>query len=222
MSFCVWHGCCVARRSDNSPSISSKGMPMTFFAKTVATLTLVCSTFSGTTFADTYHHIDELAVTIERQARMLEREVSLYRHVPEYRYLLVDTRRLASLAEHMHEVAHNHGCIAHLEADLRHLDSAFHHLERTIEQIQDDSFRGHCRLPGATLHVRRLMHSMESNIHHLQDDVRSLSRSRHHDDHYSPARSFGRVDSRFYSPWPPQRSRGITIGGGSSRFTIRF
>jgi hypothetical protein len=67
-----------------------------------------------------------------------------------------------------------------------------------------------------------LMHSMELNIHHLQGDVRSLNRVRHHDDHVVPERSFGRVDPRFYQSWPSSRSRGITIGGGSSRFTIRF
>ena len=197
-------------------------MAMTLFAKTAAVLTLACSALTGTAFADTYHHIDQLAVTVERQARQLEREMSAYRFSPEYGHLLADSRRLSRLAEHMHEVAHNHGCIAHLEADLRQLDSAFHHLERTLEHAEDDCFRGHCRLSGSTLHVRRLMHSMELNIHHLQDDVRSLNHVRHYDNHVGPERSFGRVDTRYYQSWPSSRSRGITIGGGSSRFTIRF
>jgi hypothetical protein len=195
---------------------------MAIFAKTAAVIALACSAISGTAFADTYQHIDQLAVTVERQARVLEREVSHYRHTPEYGHLIADTKRLSRLAEHMHEVAHNHGCLAHLESDLRQLDSAFHHLERTLEHIEEDSFHGHGHIHGSTLHVRRLMHSMEVNIHHLQDDVRSLNRVQHHDEHFNSGRPFGHVDSRFYHSRPGHRSRGITIGGGSSRFTIRF
>ena len=195
---------------------------MTLFAKTAAALTLACSVVSGTAVADTYRHIDELALTVERQARAIEREVAVYRHTADYGHLLVDTRRLARLAEHMHEVAHNHGCVAHLESDLRQLDSAFHHLERTIEHIEEDSFRGHCRIHGSTVHLRRLMHSMELNIHYLQDDVRVLNRVRHRAERVSPVRPFGHVDTRLYNSWPGYHRGGITIGGGSSRFTIRF
>lgn len=195
---------------------------MTLFAKTAATLILASTVISGAAFADTYRHIDELAVTVERQARMLEREVSVYRHTAEYGYLLSDTRRLARLAEHMHEVAHERGCLTHLESDLRQLDSAFHHLERTLEHIEEDSFRGHCRVHGSTVHVRRLMHSLELNIHYLQDDVRALNRIRQRDEQLNRGRPLGYIDPRYYQPWPGYRSRGITIGGGSSRFTIRF
>ena len=117
---------------------------------------------------------------------------------------------------------HDHGCVAHLESDLRQLDSAFHHLERTIEHIEEDSFRGHCRIHGSTVHLRRLMHSMELNIHYLQDDVRVLNRVRHRAERVSPVRPFGHVDTRLYNSWPGYHRGGITIGGGSSRFTIRF
>ena len=195
---------------------------MALFAKTAAVLTLACSALSGTAFADTYHHIDQLAVTVERQARQLEREMSAYRFSPEYGHLLADSRRLSRVAAHLHEVAHDRGCLAHLEADVRQLEWSFQHLESTLEHVEENRFYGHCRLSGSTLHVRRLMHSVELNIHHLRDDIRSLSRIQHHSEHRNAVRPLGRVDTRFYQPLPTSRSRGITIGGGSSRFTIRF
>ena len=196
---------------------------MTIFAKTAAALTLACTVFSGAAFADTYHHIDQLAVSVERQARQLQCAVSShYRHTPEYGHLIADTRQLARVAEHMHEVAHDHGSLSHLQADLRQVDAAFHHLERTLEHIDEDSFRGHGYIHGSTSHVRRIMQSLEQTIHHLEDDVRSLNRVHFYDGHASPARPFGRINSSYYHSWPGHRSRGITIGGGSSRFTIRF
>ena len=56
---------------------------MTLFAKTAAVLTLACSALSGTAFADTYHHIDQLAVTVERQARQLEFLAQIFYQVDE-------------------------------------------------------------------------------------------------------------------------------------------
>ncbi len=199
-----------------------KGTAMTFFAKIGLLLTVACCTSSGTVLADTYRNIDELAVTVERQARLLERELSVYRDSRHYSHLLSDTRRLSRLGQHLHDLAHERACLAQLQSELRLLESVFDHLEHTLERVDDDCFRGHCRLTGSTLHLRRLLHSMGLTIYHLQNEVGSMKQWRHREEHLRPSRQLGCVDTRFYQTRPTHWSRGITIGGGSTRFTIRF
>ena len=195
---------------------------MNLLAKTVAALTLTCTAFSGAAFGDTYCHIDQLAVTIERQARQLQCEVAHYRNTHEYGVLIAETRQLARLAEHVRDVAQHHGSISQLQCDLRQLDSAFHRLERTLQRIDDHAFRGYGHLHRGTVHVGRLMNSLEDNIRYLRDDIRDLSRVNYYDPHVYRGRTLDRVHSRYYRAVPVYPSRGITIGGGSSRFTIRF
>lgn len=225
----------VSRRMDGTATAYSivirsllhnnEGTDMTILTKTLTTLVLALTTLSASASADTYHHIDQLALSIDRKSQQLRREIVHYRHTPEYTHLSADTRELGRLAKHMHEVAHHHGSLAHLQADLKKLDSVFHHMEATFEQTEAAAAHGHGHIHGSTSHVGRLLHSVEDDIHHLQDDVRSLRAAEHHFDapsHYSPLNSFHRSHSGHSSHWSGSRSRGISIGGGSSRFTIRF
>ncbi|QDV45678.1 hypothetical protein Enr13x_55570 [Stieleria neptunia] len=202
---------------------------MTLFAKTFATFGLLAAFVSPSAFADTYRHIDDLASDIERKSRQIEKETRHYRHTPEYRHLVEDARDMRRLADHMHDVAHDHGSLAHLESDLQELDAKFHHLESVFDRVERRAFHGHGHVHGDTSHVKRLLNAIEDDIHHLQDDLRSLrapaydcprelvSRppiysappARHWDDHRSHSSRYG-------------YGRGITIGGGSSRFTIRW
>ena len=197
-------------------------MAMSFFAKTAAVLTLACSAVSGTAFADAYHHVDKLSATIEGQARLLEREMVVYRWSREYIHLLADTRQMSRAAARMHDIAHAPGCLDHLQADLRQLDAAFHHLQSTIDRVEEDCFRRDYGPTGSALHLRRLLRSIELNICHLQSEVRCLSRLRHRESHYRPAIPGWWGDARYYPTRPNPWSRQITIGGGSTRFTIRF
>ncbi|MFK8111603.1 MAG: hypothetical protein AB8B91_05360 [Rubripirellula sp.] len=215
---------------------------MTTLPKTLAAIALL---FTATTAsADTYHHIDQLALSIERQAKRLVSESRHYRHTPQYRELRDDSRDLARLADHLHDVAHDHGSLAHMESDLFELDAKFHHLESLFDCVERAASYGHGHVHGNTSHVRRLLNSIENDIHHLQEDLRTLrtpicvqpivkrqtyrppynsgfgynSRSystRTHSSHYGHP---GIGNQRVY----PTRSRGITIGGGSSQFTFRF
>ena len=196
------------------------------------------ATFCTSASADTYRHIDELALNIERQSKRLVSEVRHYRHTPEYRHLIEDARDMADLADHLHDVAHDHGSLAHMESDLRQLDSKFHHLESLFDRVEYGAAYGRGHVHGETSHVRELLHLIEDDIHHLQDDLRSLR---------TPVCTTSPVvvnrppiyPSPYSNRWggynnPPQSSgfgqsyrngwggRGITIGGGSSRFTIGF
>ena len=197
---------------------------MTLIAKTIASVAITWFMFSSCMSAsgDTYRHIDQLATSIERQARDLQCEIAHYRHVPEYGHLLADTRQLARLACHVREVAHHRGSLTLLECDLRQLDSAFHHLEDTLDCIEDNAFYGHGRLHRGTVHVRRLMNSLEMNIRYLRSDIRALRRDCFRRSDPFGDRTLDRIHSSYYAPWPAYPTRGITIGGGSSRLTIRF
>lgn len=200
---------------------------MALFTKFFAAFGLLVTLCSSSSFADTYSHIDELALSIQRQSLAIERECRHYRHTPEYRHLVTDAREIHELAEHMHEVAHHPGSLAHLESDLRELDSEFHHLESVFDRVEREATHGHGHIHGGTSHVRRLLNSMESSIHHLQEDVRSLRAPTHtwrRVEVSRPAVYVAPQSNRWngYNSHRRVHGRGITIGGGSSRFSIRF
>lgn len=135
---------------------------------------LLFATMSGTASADTYHHIDELACAISQQTKQLVFESRHYRHTPEYCHLSEDTRELARLADHIHELAIHRGCITQLEADVDALDATFHHLEGVYDRVEYAASMGYGRIRGCTVHVKRLLEGIEDNIHHLQADLRIL------------------------------------------------
>jgi hypothetical protein len=217
---------------------------MTTLTKTLAAFGLLI-TCSAPAMADTYHHIDQLALSIDRQAKQIVRESRHYRHTPEYRHLVADAREMCRLADHLHEVAHHHGDLAHLASDLNELDAQFHHLASVFDCIERRAAHGTGHIHGETSHVRALLNSIEDDIHHLQEDLESLRTPVHAARPYdAPRRTIlatpytggwggyssvhgsgyghagGRYGSNVYGH--PSRGRGITIGGGSSRFTIRF
>ena len=219
---------------------------MVTLTKTIAAIGLVVTAFSTSAFADVYHHIDEVALRIDRQAKQLVAESRHYRHTPEYRHLVADARQMCQLAEHVHEVAHHRGSLAHLEADVAKLDATFHHLESVFDRVERGAAYGHGHIHGNTRHVKRLLNSIEDGIHHLQDDLRSLRSScptvrpnvvaRPPLCATPPVPNWGAYNARPYSSGFGQYGghrgydvhrqhsygRGITIGGGSSRFTFRF
>ena len=194
-------------------------------SKTIATFSLlVASIFTAQASADTYEHLDQLAVRVERSARLLASEIRHYRHTPEYAHLRADAKEMRRLASHMHDTAHHEGNLNHLAADLAELDASFHHFESVLNRVEHSAAYGHGHVHGNTAHVRRLLRSIENDIHHLQEDVDSLRR---------PVcvipRTRSYYDSGHGSLYTPSRYEtgygsglGFSIGGGSSRFTFRF
>ncbi len=151
------------------------------FSKTIllATVALACVTFTTTSAnADTYHHVDRLAVKMQSQTRELISEFSLhYRHKSGYSHLRNDAIQLYRVAAHVHSVAHQSGNVHHLRDDLQKADRLFHHMERVLAHT-DRSFGGH--MHGAAHHVFELMHDIEMNLHHLKRDIESLDDDAHH------------------------------------------
>ena len=217
---------------------------MAAFSKTLAALGLAITAFSATAKADTYHHIDQLALTIDRQSKQLVREAHHYRHTPEYRHLVSDARDMCRLADHLHEVAHHHGDLRHLTSDVDELDAKFHHLESVFDRVERRASHGHGHVHGNTSHVRELLISIEDNIHHLQEDLELLRTPVHARPIVTPRRtiyatpytsgwggyhssrpsSYGHLGGHYGrgAYGQPYRGRGITFGGGSTRFTFRF
>lgn len=209
--------------------------------KTTTTLgLLVLTAFAGTASANTYDHIDEMALRIERNSIRLVSAARLYRHTPEYRHLVSDARDMARLADHVHDLAHHRGSLVHLQSDLAALDRSFHHLVSVFERVEHAAAFGHGHIHGNTSHVRSLLTLIEIDLHHLQDDIQSL---------LAPAPCvtppvavrppFGNQPNWYghgANRWsgyrvpphssgfghPASRSRGFSIGGGSSRLTFRF
>ncbi len=202
--------------------------------KIVAAISLFFTALTGSSSASTYQHIDQLALKIDREAKRVVSESRHYRHTPEYKHLVSDAHELSTLADHMHDVAHHHGSLAHLESDLAELDSKFHHLESVFDRVEWRAAHGYGHVHGNTSHVKGLLNSIEDCIHHLQDDLRSLrtpidlvqpivvQRPSIHTSPHLGGFGYGSGRSGHNAYQHGSHGRGITIGGGSSRFTFRF
>ncbi len=149
--------------------------------------------------ADHFHHIDELALDIQKKASLLLKETRHYRHTPNYHHLVNDAAKLRRIAIHVHNVAHVRGSLYHLQSDLQRLDATFHHLEEVFDSTEIDASHGHGHVHGNTRHVKKLLRGIEDCIHHMQEDVAALRRSYHR--------------SRKVDPYCPDRSRGSVYGG---------
>ena len=121
---------------------------MTTLSKICAVLGIAVTTWSTTAMADTYQHIDELALDIQKKSRQLISEARHYRHTPEYRHLVDDARDMYELAAHVHDLAHHHGSLAHLESDVAQLDAKFHHLESVFDRVERRAAHGHGHIHG--------------------------------------------------------------------------
>lgn len=124
-------------------------------------------------------HLDDLALTIKNEAALACREVQYgFRRTPAFPHLYKDFYELYTLANHVHEVAHNHGDLRHLKDDVEQMDQLFHHTEEMTAKFSQPQpiGGGYHSAPGnvSGYHLRRLqkiMVSMEENLHHLQEDL---------------------------------------------------
>ena len=145
---------------------------------TFALTTMIASGFVSTPAqADTFHHIDQLAVSIQRQAQSLRNEVlAHYQHTPEFAHMLIDTQQLLHTAAHIHAVVHTPNSLYHLKSDLAKLDRDFHHIENLFERVTHNAnHHGVGHVHGRVGHVFGLLKQMENNIHHLREDVEVLT-----------------------------------------------
>lgn len=221
---------------------------MASFTKPVFALAMLVTSLSSNASADLYRHIDLLALSIDQKAQLLSRETRLYRNTPEYRHLVNDARDMARWADHLHDVAHRRGSLAHLQSDVRKLDALFRHLAGVVDRVERRASQGQGRIYGDTTHVCWLLDSIGADIQILCESIRALrnpgNRVRRVPDVRTPSLDPSVYQTPISSPLgyggysdvyrvpvgnpvhdvhrSQYRPRGITIGGGSSRFTIRF
>jgi hypothetical protein len=237
-----------SRRKPHLPTqYLRKELPMNrLLKKTIATFTLlITAAFAGQASADTYEHLDDLALLLERQAREVVKETRQhYRKTPEYRYMLEDAKALVQSASHLHDVARRRGSLAHLEADVNDLDATFCHIVKVFDRVEREAAFGNGCIKGGTKHVKRLLDSMQVNIRYMQADIAELrgpvcrgSRDYRSTRVYYPQREaytprpqpgYGHTahNRNAYNNSRYGNSRDVgrtfSIGGGSSRVTFRF
>jgi len=137
---------------------------------------------TGTVQAQTYEHIDRLALRLARQTAEMHDEVHAhFRNTPDYRHLDHDVAEMERLARHIHDVAHHRGSLAHLRADVEELDRNFHHIEDIIERLARTRQIGFRTLS----HFRETMAAIDDTLHHLRDDLAQM-RVHYHQQMYRP------------------------------------
>lgn len=132
--------------------------------------------------AQSYRHIDYLAMQMERQAEQLHHEVHAhFRLTPDYQHLDQAVAKMEQLAHHIHEVVHQDPDIQHLREDVEQIDQLYHHVQGIIGKL------GHTRQvdPQALWHFRVAMARLGNNLHHLRDDLASLQGPHQHN-YYAP------------------------------------
>jgi hypothetical protein len=155
--------------------------------KTIATtaLMLTVGLFANSASAAD-PHLDDLAFSLKQQAALACREVRYgFQRTAAYPHLYKDFYELYTLADHIHDVAHNHGDLRHLKDDVDQLDELFHHTEELTARtgsVRIVQAGGSCiTVPAcggiaSSYHLRKLqaiMVQMEDTIHHLQEDLES-------------------------------------------------
>jgi hypothetical protein len=94
--------------------------------------------------AQSFHHIDELAMRLEGQTARLAADLRYhYRHTRQFRHLYHDVVEMNRLARHIHDMVHQADCLDHIRADVAELDELFHHVEDLVADMGGPGYRGH-------------------------------------------------------------------------------
>ncbi|QDU95449.1 hypothetical protein [Lignipirellula cremea] len=144
---------------------------------TAVVLSLASVVGAGTAKADSYHHIDEMALDLQTQARELQAELNEhYRHTRWYDHLSKDAAEVTALAAELHSQAHYRGSLPRMQAIAARLDALVHHTEEMMGEIEYYQLSRYTRdhIHGDTRHVRSHLKQMASDIHHLESDLQEL------------------------------------------------
>lgn len=177
--------------------------------------------------ADHYYSVEDLAVKLKRESRLLSDEIRLhYRGSLEFGHLMADARELERLAIHVRRVAHYENASAHLSRDVSALDRSLHHMEELL--AGSDRHRAVCtsrgcrHFHGDTRHVRRLVNDMVGTTHYLKETIERLAQRPRYHRGSRPSYNHGSYP-RGTAGYGPRRSTspyGFTFG--NRRFSIGF
>ena len=126
--------------------------------------------------ADTYGHIQKLALETQIKADRLMGETHHYVHTPNYRRMLAAVSELRQEAVQVHVLSIQHGCLDAMSRHIARLDALYHETEELFDYTEEEASYGHGHVHGATSHVKDLLKCIEDNVHHIRDDVAALRR----------------------------------------------
>ncbi len=121
------------------------------------------------------NHLDELAITLQRQANDITWD--MYRNYQgnfEFTETYTEMYELLQSAKHLHDVIHNtprHLCRndnSHIVSDLHEMDALFHHIEDDIVNWVPTRHPHHYFHAHGNLQSR--IEEMEETLHHLMED----------------------------------------------------
>jgi hypothetical protein len=126
---------------------------------------------ANTANAQSYAHIDRLALRLQQQTAVMHSEVHAhFRATRDYVHLDRDVTQMERLARHIHDVAHRNGSVSHLRSDVRELDDLFHHVEEVIDRLA----RTRQIDPRTLRHFRGVMGNISDTLHHLRSDLANM------------------------------------------------
>ncbi len=197
--------------------------------------------------ANTWHHVKTQAEDILAATKILRVETAHYRHTPYYGKLISVAAKLKANANSVNSIArYSHDAKA-LKYAVQRLDQTFLQAEQLIDQIECDAAYGKGIIPSSTAHIKQLLHQIHVCINYLHADVHKLAKLQHKVQqkvkykapakvpHYSKQGYSKRVPyskgTSYRKPYggdihksrvAGSRGGSISIGGGKSKFTIRW
>src|SRR5687768_4605090 len=112
-------GLCSSKRRATATGLRGA---QTMFAKTCSIVSIAVASvgvFASQAEAADPHHIDEMAYAVRNDAARVANEIRYhFRHSPHYEHLYSDAYEMYQLADHIHDIAHEHGDLQHIRADM--------------------------------------------------------------------------------------------------------
>lgn len=141
--------------------------------------------------ADTWGHIQRLALDIQLKSDALLGETHHYVHTPNYQTMLRCISDMRARAVRIHVLSLQHGCLIAMAEELRVLDAQFHQIEALFHETEIEASHGHGHIHGPTRHIKEHLNRIEDCIHHIRDDIRQLTRGSSYRRPYTSNRGSG-------------------------------
>lgn len=138
--------------------------------------------------ADTWGHIQKLALDIQIKSDLLMGETRHYVHTPGYQRMIRCVAEMRRRAVRVHLLSIQHGCLDEMSRELRRLDALYHEVEGIFDSAECRAAVGVGHVHGSTRHVKKLLKVIEDCIHHIRADIATLRRPAYPRNPYAAAK----------------------------------
>lgn len=151
---------------------------MTHFKKSlIASFALIAMSVSASQAnANTYGHIQQMALDIQLKSDVLLGQTHHYVQTPNYQKLLRCISEMRRRAVKIHVLSIQRGCLIQMANELRILDAQFHDIEAIFDATEIQASYGNGRIRGATSHVKDHLNFLEDCIKYIRADIATLTR----------------------------------------------